>query len=259
MATFLFDKIIVGPITSRRLGQSLGVNLLPLTVKYCNFDCIYCECGWSDNKNLKDIKFYKKQEVILELEKRLIELKNSNKTLDVITFAGNGEPTMHPEFAEIIDETIRLRNQYFPNVKVSVLSNSTLLHKEKVFEALKKVDKNIMKLDSGFAETINKINQPLFNYNMENVIEKLKLFNGKVYIQTMFLRSKNPDFMVDNTTEKEISAWLKALEIIKPEHLMIYSLDRETPANNLVKVSVEELNIIAERARNLGIEVIVGG
>lgn len=259
MTTFLFDKIIFGPVNSRRLGVSLGINLLPLDVKYCNFDCIYCECGWSDKHKYKGITFYKKDEIIEALDKKLSEYKNNNKIIDVITFAGNGEPTLHPEFSEIIDETIATKNKYFPNLKISVLSNATMLHKDKIFEALKKVDMNILKLDSAIQKTADIINQPQFEYSIEKIIERLASFSGNVYIQTMFLKSNNPDFPIDNTSPKEIEAWVEALKIIKPKNLMIYSLDRETPANNLGKISKDELEKIADKARKLGINVSVSG
>ncbi|HBF89105.1 MAG TPA: radical SAM protein [Bacteroidales bacterium] len=259
MATFLFDKIIFGPVKSRRLGISLGINLLPLDVKYCNFDCVYCECGWSDKSKYKGISFYKKGEIIKALDEKLSNYKKNGESIDVITFAGNGEPTLHPQFSEIIDETIAIKNKYFADIKISVLSNATMLHKEKVFEALKKVDMNILKLDSGIEKTINIINRPQFEYSIENIIQKLSSFNGNVYIQTMFLKSLNKDFPIDNTSKEEIDAWLEALKKIKPKNLMIYSLDRETPASGLVKISLDELNRIADKARELNINVIVSG
>ncbi|MBN1183268.1 MAG: radical SAM protein [Bacteroidales bacterium] len=254
MATFLFDKIIFGPVASRRLGVSLGINLLPNNCKLCNFDCIYCECGWTpDEKSI--IKSYHPRSLVkLTLESKLREMKNNHEELDVITFAGNGEPTMHPEFDGIIDDTVLVRNTYFPAAKIAVLSNSTLIHKEHIFRALQKIEMNILKLDSVFEHTIQLINQPRGKIYPDKLIKYLTRFNGKLIIQTLFLRGEVNGHMIDNTTEKEISAWLKALGKIKPQMVMIYTFARETPVETLQKASKEELQQIAQRVNNLGIE-----
>lgn len=256
VATSLFGEIIFGPVKSRRLGVSLGVNLLPTIGKVCTFDCIYCECGY--NAERKGGKLPRKEEVIEALSERLKGMSEREEALDVITFAGNGEPTVHPDFAEIIDATIALRNRYFPSAKVSVLSNSTQIFKPTVFEALKRVDNNILKLDSAFQETVALIdvpNQP--GFNVDNVIENLRAFEGNVIIQTMFLRGNHNEKVVDNTTDREVEAWLEALTRIAPKSVMVYSLDRPTPEQQLEKVSKEELEKIADRARALGFEVSV--
>lgn len=255
MNTFLFDDIIFGPVNSRRLGKSLGINLLPTTSKYCNFNCIYCECGWT--KNPGKIEFHSVETVISELEKVLAKYSLTDDGLDVITYAGNGEPTLHPKFNEIIDKTIELRNKYCPNVKIAVLSNATMLHKESVFKSLLKIDLPILKLDSGIESTIININQPTGSFSISKLVENLKRFEGNFHLQTMFLKGEFNGDIIDNTTESEIDAWIKIIDETKPKQVMIYSIARNTPADNLKPVSVEELSIIAKKVKNLGFEVLI--
>ena len=257
MGTFLFDKIIFGPVKSRRLGVSLGINLLPTNSKLCNFNCIYCECGWTPGKQEFKVKFHERKIVAEKLEEMLIEMKQNNKPLDVITYAGNGEPTLHPDFDKIIDDTIKIRDKYFPKVRIAVLSNATLLHKEKVFNALKLVDDNILKLDSAFANTIKLFNNPIGKYDVNKIVENFKRFNGKLIIQTMFVKGQYEGQKVDNTTEKELSAWIKLLHQIKPKTVMIYTIARDTPSPDLVKVSADELYLIKDRLNKEGFEVQV--
>lgn len=259
MSTILFDKIIFGPVHSRRLGVSLGVNLLPADGKVCSFDCIYCECGL--NKDGKtSTKLPNREQVKTALEHKLAEMKENGITPDVITFAGNGEPTIHPDFQYIIEDTIECRNKYFPNAKISVLSNSTMIWKDSVREALNKVDNNILKLDSVLDYRINQINAPASkSFNFSNLLENLKKFNGNLIIQTMFLKGEINGASITNTTEEEIFGWVDALKEIRPKKVMIYTIDRETPVKNLQKVSLEELEKIAERARTEGFEVSVSG
>lgn len=257
MSTSLFHDIIFGPIHSRRLGVSLGVNLLPTEGKLCNFDCIYCECGWTKKDPGSKLRFNRKEDVLQLLEEVLKKRRENGEPLDVITFAGNGEPTMHPDFEEIIDGTLALRDKYFPEVKVAVLSNATMLGKESVRSALQKVDRPILKIDSAFDETIRDINNPLGNYKLEDVIENMELFKDGLIIQTMFLRGTNNGRAIDNTTEREVDAWLKVMERLHPKQVMIYSLDRDTPCETLIKVNREELEKIAEKVRAIGIETSV--
>jgi wyosine [tRNA(Phe)-imidazoG37] synthetase (radical SAM superfamily) len=259
MATFLFDEIIFGPVKSRRLGISLGINLLPTDSKLCNFNCIYCECGWTPGKKEMKVSYHPRQVVAEKLEETLQDMIKNEMPLDVITYAGNGEPTMHPDFEEIIDNTIRLRDIYFPKARIAVLSNATLLHKESVVRALKKIKDNILKLDSAFSETIELFNMPLGKFRIEKVIEQLKSFNGDLIIQTMFVRGTYKGKVVDNTTEKELSAWINALHKIKPKQVMIYTIARDTPSTELVKVPIEDLNKIKERLEKEGFEVQVSG
>ena len=259
MATFLFDKIIFGPVKSRRLGVSLGVNLLPTDVKVSSFDCIYCECGRTPKEYKEKVTLPKRDKVREKLETMLKEMVVNNQLPDVITFAGNGEPTLHPEFAGIIDDTIELRDQLTPNARIAVLSNATMLHKKPVFNALLKIKDNIQKLDSAFEETVRLLDSPNKNFSLNKVVQQLADFNGKVIIQTMFVRGSYNGNKIDNTTEKEISEWLKLLQKIHPKQVMIYTIDRDTPINTLEKVSVEELNFIAKRVKNIGFDVQVSG
>ena len=254
----LFDDVIFGPIKSRRLGISLGVNLLPTNSKLCNFDCIYCECGWNRKGEGKKM-FNSREEVRTMLEKKLAEMQQEEALPNTITFAGNGEPTMHPEFADIINDTLALRDKYAPNANVSVLSNATMIGREKVLNALLKVDRAILKLDSGFDETVKLIDCPQGSYTVAETVKRMKAFNGKMTLQTMFLKGSYNGKAVDNTTEKEVNRWLEVLQEINPQEVMIYTIDRETPAPDLQKVTIEELEQIANRARELGYKVQVSG
>ena len=256
MATALFENVIFGPIRSRRLGISLGINLLSLDQKLCNFECIYCECGWRGNGRKS---FNPKEEVIELLSSKLQQMHSAGEHLDVMTFAGNGEPTTHPHFAEIIDATCKARDQYFPEAKIAVLSNATMIDRTEIREALLKVDDNILKLDSAFEQTVQLINQPFKGYSVARTVEMMQKFEGKMILQTMFLRGTYEGVVVDNTTEEEVSAWLELVKKISPRKVMIYTIDRDTPAQDLHKVSVEDLKQIASRVEALGIECSVAG
>ncbi len=254
----LFDQVIFGPIHSRRLGLSLGVNLLPVDAKICSFNCIYCECGF--NTTMQEFPFPTRVQVKEILTTKLQQMTAVGEIPDVITFAGNGEPTLHPDFEGIIDDTLELRNQFCPSAKVSVLSNSTRIHKPHIFSALKKVDNNILKFDSAIDRTMKLIDQPVGKHiNVSWLTEQLQRFEGNLIIQTMFLRGEYQGEKIDNTTDEEVDAWIRALEIIKPKQVMMYSLDRDTPVQNLQKVNVDELNSIAEKVRAKGFEVSVAG
>lgn len=250
--TSLYDNIIFGPIRSRRLGLSLGVNLLPIESKLCSFDCIYCECGWNDEHPGKR-RFNAREDVRAMLEETLQKMVADGTPPDVITFAGNGEPTMHPDFENIIEDTIALRDKHCPAAKVSVLSNATQIHREDVRRALLRVDNNILKLDSAFDETVQLVNKPQGAYTVARTVELLKAFEGNLILQTMFLRGEYLGKRVDNTTEEEVAAWLKLVAEIRPKQVMVYSLDRDTPCQTLEKVEKEELREIAARVEALGI------
>lgn len=257
MSTILFDKIVFGPVHSRRLGISLGMNLLPTDGKLCSFNCIYCECGLNEERRTRS-KLPARADVKLALEQKLAAMQAEGIAPDVITFAGNGEPTMHPEFAGIIEDTIATRNRFFPSAKIAVLSNSTMLHKEDVFEALNKVEDNILKLDSVLDRRIRQLNVPNSPaFTFDRLLEQLVRFRGNLIIQTMFLKGEIDGISVDNTTDIEISGWIKALKEIRPKQVMIYTIDRETPVKELRKVSKEALDRIAERARKEGFDVTV--
>lgn len=255
MATFLFEEIIFGPVMSRRLGVSLGVNLLPTSSKYCNFDCIYCECGWGNEFDKSGLP--SREDVREAMLSKLSDMKEDGKSLDVITYAGNGEPTLHPEFADIIDDTIELRDKLYPEARIAVLSNATVINRVDVFKALKKIDDNILKLDSAFIETIELLNKPKYKFNIDKVVDNLKKFNGKLIIQTMFVKGTYNGIEVDNSTDEEIDAWIEKVVEINPMQVMIYTIDRDTPTDTLVKVPKEDLDSIAERVRELGYDVQV--
>ena len=250
----LFRDIIYGPIKSRRLGISLGVNLLPLESKLCNFDCIYCECGWNRDNRSEKPRFNAREDVREALREVLAKMREEGALPDVITFAGNGEPTMHPDFESIIEDTIALRDEYAPEAKVSVLSNATQLHREGVVRALHRVDNAILKLDSAIDATAHLINAPQGDYSVERVVEQLKKFGNDFVLQTMFLRGEYNGVPIDNTLEQEILAWAAVVEHLRPRSVMVYSIDRATPCQTLEKVSREELDKIADKVRALGIE-----
>ena len=257
MATFLCNEIVFGPVKSRRLGISLGVNLLPVNVKVCSFNCIYCECGWTTCRHVEKTKLPSRVEVREKLKETLQKMASTKQLPDVITFAGNGEPTLHPEFSEIIDDTIEVRNVLAPRTRIAVLSNATTLHKKPIFNALLKVEYNIQKLDSAIQETIQLIDCPDADFNLQKTVEQLASFNGKVIIQTIFLRGNFKGQNFDNTTETEISAWLELLVKIKPARVMIYTVARDTPVNSLFKVSISELKTIAHKLEQAGLSVHV--
>jgi len=256
MSGFLFDNIVFGPVFSRRLGVSLGINLLPVDNKYCNFNCIYCECGWTEKIKQKIVLADRDQLKTL-LEEKLKEIQDTVNEPNAITFAGNGEPTIHPKFDAIIDDTIELRDKYAPNAAISILSNASMLSKEKVTNALKKVDKNIQKLDSGIEETFNAINQSAAGLSLEKIVNGLLAFEGKLIIQTLFLRGEYNGKLIDNTTDKEVDAWLDIVEKVNPEYVMLYPIERGTPAENIEKIPKDELDAIAAKVESRGIKAEV--
>lgn len=249
-----FDEVVFGPIRSRRLGSSLGVNVLPTKGKLCNFDCIYCECGWN-KEGVSDKRFPRLAEVEAALEKRLAELGQEDLPVDSITFSGNGEPTINPDFAAIVDATVRLRNKFYPSAKISVLSNATMLDREEVFEALKKVDNPILKIDASSDELIARINKPQGVYSLSRVVERLKAFEGNFVLQTMFLRSD--EF---NAQEADaLTAWIEIVRELKPREVMVYTIDRETPDKTLRKYSVEEMQEFVRPLVDEGFNVQIRG
>lgn len=254
--TIIYPAPIFGPVHSRRLGVSLGINLMPADGKVCTFNCIYCECGFNEDFRPR-LPRPTREEVYMALEAHLKEMKQNGPAPDVLTFAGNGEPTAHPHFAEIIDDTIALRNKYFPNAKVSVLSNATMLHKPNVFDALNKIDNNILKLDTVDEAYIRLVDKPLGNYSVAEIIRQIKLFQGNCIIQTMFMKGTFDGKDVNNTVDNYVNPWLEAIKEITPRQVMIYTIDRETAAEGLEKATHEELDAIANKLRKLGIEVSV--
>lgn len=257
MQRVLFHSTIFGPIHSRRLGASLGINLTPNDGKICSFDCIYCEAGFNA-QGPGTTGFPSREAVKEQLDEKLKSMRAEGSQLDVITFSGNGEPTLHPEFDGVIDDTIELRDKYFDNVKISVLTNSTRLSDPKVARALRKVDNNIMKLDSAIEPTMRLIDRPNSpDFSAESAIERIAAFGNQGIVQTMMLRGEYNGVKVDNTTREEVEALIEAYRRIRPKEVMLYSIDRKTPAENLEKVPKDELEQIAEKMREAGISVQV--
>lgn len=249
-----FEDIVFGPIQSRRLGVSLGVNLLPAHGKICNFDCVYCECGWNrDGRDDKVLPRY--EQVSVALESRLKQLAENGVVVDTITFSGNGEPTMNPDFPQIIDKTLQLRDLFCPDAKVSVLSNATLIARESVFEALCKVDNPIMKIDASSDQLIRKINKPTGSYSLDEIVDGLKRFDGNFILQTMFLRSEDFDTVADGALER----WMDIVRELRPREVMVYTIDRETPQSDLQKYSVEQMQEMVRPLMEEGFKVQVRG
>lgn len=247
-----FDEIVFGPIRSRRLGSSLGINILPSKGKLCNFDCVYCECGWNKD-GTSDKRFPVLAEVEVALKQKLSLLKAEGIPVDSITFSGNGEPTLNPDFAGIVDVTLRLRDEYYPSAKVSVLSNATMLERKDVFEALKRIDNPILKIDAASDLLIAKVNKPQGRYELERVVEAMKRFDGNFILQTMFLRS--PDFDLTDT----LPQWRDLVRLLKPREIMVYTIDRETPDKSLTKYSVDEMTEFVAPLMDEGYKVQIRG
>lgn len=256
MQTILFHSTIFGPIKSRRLGTSLGVNLMPSDGKICSFDCLYCEAGFNAQGTGK-AGLPTPGQVETDLEAKLKAMKEAGETLDVITFSGNGEPTLHPQFPEIVDNVNRLRDRYYPEAKTSVLSNSTRISEPKVARALHRVDNNILKLDSALENTMRLLDRPNDpTFTVDKLVEALKQFRGQAIIQTMFLRGTHNGIEIDNTTPREVNALIEAYRQIQPRGVMAYTVDRPTPEKKLSKITPEELAAIADRIRSAGIPVL---
>ena len=248
----IFPSPIFGPVHSRRLGVSLGINLLPEDGKVCSFDCIYCECGYNADHRTKKL-LPTREEVRTVLEEKLRDMQANGPAPDVLTFAGNGEPTAHPHFPEIIEDTLALRNAYFPQAQVSVLSNATFIHRPAVFAALNKVDNNILKLDTVDEDYIRLLDRPNGTYSVTEIIDRMKQFIGNCIIQTMFLKGIYQGKEVDNTSDRYVLPWLEAVKKIAPRQVMIYTIDRETPEHNLQKATHEELDRIVALLEKAGI------
>ena len=257
MSTILFDQIVYGPVHSRRLGLSLGINLFPADGKLCNFNCIYCELGYNEDHRTQS-NLPTRSQVHDALQTKLMQLKAEGITPDVITFSGNGEPTIHPDFPGIIEDTLSIRNEIFPQTRVAVLSNSTTIEKIEVFRALLQVDEHIMKLDGTTDELIRQINDPnVPGFTYERLLKNLQKFNGNLTVQSIFLRGERDGQVIDNTTPENIDRWIEALQLICPSKVMIYTIARETPLHTLEKIGKAEMDAIANRVRSLGFEVSV--
>ncbi len=255
MATFLFDSIVFGPVKSRRLGTSLGINLLPTNGKICSFDCVYCECGLNKDGKTASPHLPSQTEVKSALEAKLSEMTAKGEVPDVITFAGNGEPTLHPEFYSIIQDTVRLRNQYFPKAKVSVLSNAMHLQKQSVIDGLAMADNRILKLDSAVQQTFNTLNRPQKPTSTETIVELLASLPFSFILQTLFCKGSAEGIHFDNTTTDEVDKWLEAVKKTSPASVMIYTFSRDTPLDTLEKASNDFLQATANQVRSLNIPV----
>lgn len=251
---FLWDKIVFGPIKSRRLGNSLGINISPIDIKVCSFDCIYCECGWTLEKKIDSALFKPFLEIIEALDDAIMYCWKRNIKIDSITFSGNGEPTLHPQFDDIINHLIHLRNEYYPNTVISCLSNSSMLIIDSVLTALQKIENPILKLDAVSEELFQLINKPTIPISVDEIIQQLMKMNGNFIMQTLFFKGKIDGVYFDNSNEKHLSLWLEVVQELHPKQVMLYSLDRSTPAQNLEKIPIEKLTEIAGRLRSLGID-----
>ncbi len=249
-----FDDIVFGPIFSRRLGSSLGVNILPSKGKLCNFDCVYCECGWNKD-GIAERKFPLLEDVEAALEEKMSKAASEGVPVDSITFSGNGEPTMHPDFPQIIDATLKCRDRYFPDAKVSVLSNATLIGRPAVAEALMRVDNPILKIDASSDELIGMMNKPTGRYRLEETIEAMMKFEGDFILQTMFLKS--PDF--DTAAPEALERWMDIVRRVNPREIMVYTIDRETPDKTLQKYTVEEMTEFVRPLIEEGFKIQVRG
>ena len=256
MSTVIYDSPVFGPIHSRRLGISLGINLLPKGGKVCSFDCIYCECGLNKERRTKN-PLPTADEVEEGLRRKLQEMKQEGIVPDVLTFAGNGEPTLHPSFPEIVDRVRRIRDELCPSAKMSILSNATQIRRPEIREALRHFDNNILKLDTVNPAYINNVDRPQGHYDVEEQIRCLEMFQEQCIIQTMLMRGEYDGHDLDNTGEAYVGPYLEALARIKPKAVMLYTLDRETPVGGLLKADADVMQSIAERIRALGIEVSV--
>ena len=256
MSTVIYPSPIFGPVHSRRLGVSLGINLMPADGKICTFDCIYCECGFNADRRPAQPR-PTRSEVREALTRRLEQMRREGPAPDVLTFAGNGEPTAHPEFAAIVDDVIALRDRFFPSARISVLSNATRAHLPEVKKALLRVDNNILKLDTVDPDYICRVNRPAGAYDVRRVVETLSGYDGHLIVQTMFMRGSDTAGSVDNTSDRYVLPWLDAVCAIRPQAVMIYTIDRETPDHDLLKATHEDLDRIAALVRAAGIPCTV--
>lgn len=250
-----FSDIVFGPIHSRRLGSSLGINLLPADGKLCNFDCIYCECGWNADGRVAKPVFPEPEEVRGAIERKLAECRKNGIGVDSITFSGNGEPTLHPSFPEIVDITVAARDMYFPEAKVSVLSNASRLMDDAVFAALKKVDNPILKIDASSDKGVMMINRPAGNYSLAQVVDRMKCLDGSFVLQTMFLRGE--DF--DSSEKENLEGWMSIVRELRPRKIMVYTIDRETPQKGLCRFAVSEMAAMVSPLQDEGFDIQIKG
>lgn len=254
---FLWESIAFGPIHSRRLGSSLGINVSPTDYKICSFDCAYCECGWTLEKDIQSTHFQTCEVVLYAIEEKLKRCRQENVHIDSITFSGNGEPTIHPQFPQIIDGLLTIRDHYYPEAVITCLSNATQLTKKEVRDALLKIENPMLKLDAGIDALLQIINRPIVPISLSEIVEEMKKFNGKMIIQTMFLKGIVNGEQFDNTEPDNLNKWLEIIKLLKPKKVVLYSLDREAPAQQLTKIYKKDLDKIADKVRDFGIDAAV--
>ncbi|MCL2312373.1 MAG: radical SAM protein [Firmicutes bacterium] len=254
---FLWDKIAFGPIQSRRLGNSLGINVSPTTKKICSFDCIYCECGWTLEKNIDSKDFYSVEEITEAVEKKLQECRENHTLVDSITFSGNGEPTLHPNFCQIIDNMIVLRDKYYPKTAITCLSNATQLANKYLLSVLQKIENPILKLDAVTEPLFQLINKPIIDISVNEIINHLQKLNGNFILQSLFLKGMFNNQTFNNAEESHLSLWIDVVKKLNPKQVMLYSLDRNTPAQGLEKITAEELQKITIKLQKFGIQAKV--
>ena len=250
----LREETVFGPIKSRRLGNSLGINLLPTKGKICNFYCIYCECGWNKD-GLADKNIPNAARVRRCLEDKLSECLLDGTRIDSITFSGDGEPTLNPEFPRIIEDTIKLRDAFCPDAKISVLSNATKVHIPEVFEALCKVDNPIMKIDAPSDKLVALINKPAPGYELVRTLEALTRFDGNFILQTMFLKSA--DF--DSSSPAVMKGWMEIVRYLQPREIMAYTIDRPAPQEGLQAFTEAEIRELVQPLIDEGFKIQIKG
>jgi wyosine [tRNA(Phe)-imidazoG37] synthetase (radical SAM superfamily) len=251
---FLWDKIAFGPIQSRRLGSSLGINISPTTVKICSFNCVYCECGWTLEKNICPDSFFSVDEINAAIDQKLCQCKETGAPVDSITFSGNGEPTLHPQFEQIIDNLILLRNKYYPKTAITCLSNATQLTNSNVLKALKKIENPILKLDAATEPLFQLINKPTISISVEKIIKNLQQLKGNFFLQSLFFKGIIEEQCFNNAEEPHLSLWIDIVKQLHPKKVMIYSLDRNTPSQDLERIAIDELQKIVQQLQIFGIE-----
>lgn len=246
-----FDSIVFGPIRSRRLGSSLGVNLLPADGKICNFDCIYCECGL-DRDGRTSTSIPALEDVKSALRQGIASAAESGVEVDSITFSGNGEPTLHPDFPEIIKETLALRDRFYPSAVVSVLSNATRLDKPEVVAALRSVDCPILKLDAVNDAMLRDMNVPAAGLSVDAIIDGMRRFEGEFVLQTMLLMADRPSLADD---PEALARWMDIVRQLRPRLVTLYSLDRPAPVKGLQRLSAQQMQELVQPLINEGFNI----
>lgn len=250
----LQDELVYGPVRSRRLGWSLGVNVFPPGRKICNFNCAYCQYGWTrESESAVAPEDWPAPTSIADAVRlALRKIKRAGRHLDRITLAGNGEPTLHPRFSEIVERLRIVRDEECHDARLAVLSNAGTLDRPAVLDALRRVDEAYLKLDTADAGTFKRLNGA--PTGLPRILEALRTL-PHVTIQSLFTRDATR--RVDNTTPEEVERWIAALKAIAPEAVHVYSVDRDPAWAALEKISKEEMQAIVDRARAAGLAATV--